>query len=257
ELASNGAHEGTNRFEYGEQDLRSETSIQTDAAIEIGSPHVSFNASIFFNPIKNFIYYRKLQAAGGGDSIIVDGSETFFAFRFNQANAKLYGAEFNLDIHPHPLDWLHFNNTFSFVRGMLNEEQDGSKNLPFIPAVRLIDVLRADFAKKGKSFKNGFIQFELDNTFKQSKPFTGFNTETETPGYSLINAAIGGDFVSKDKTLFSLFFTANNIGDKAYQNHLSRLKYAPENLVTGRTGVFNMGRNFCFKVNVPFSFVTN
>lgn len=31
--------------------------------------------------------------------------------------------------------------------------------------------------------------------------------------------------------------------DKAYQNHLNRLKYAPENLLTGRTGVFNMGRN--------------
>jgi iron complex outermembrane receptor protein len=255
ELSSNGAHEGTNRFEYGEQDLKSETSLQTDAGIEIASQHVSFNANIFFNPISNFIYYRKLEAVGGGDSLIIDGAETFFAFRFNQANAKLYGAEFNLDIHPHPLDWLHVNNTFSYVRGMLNVAQDGSKNLPFIPAGRLIDDIRADFAKKGKAFKNGFFQIELDNTFKQNKPFTGFNTETETPGYSLVNAAIGGDFASKGKTMFSLFFAANNIGDKAYQNHLSRLKYAPENLVTGRVGVFNMGRNFSIKLNVPFDFM--
>jgi iron complex outermembrane receptor protein len=255
ELASNGAHEGTFRFEYGEQNLKSETSLQTDAGIEIASEHISFNANIFFNPISNFIYYRKLQAAGGGDSLIIDGSETFFAFRFNQSNAKLYGAEFNFDIHPHPLDWLHINNTFSYVRGMLNAEQDGSKNLPFIPATRLIDDIRADFAKKGKAFKNGFIQIELDNTFKQNKPFTGFNTETETPGYSLVNAAIGGDFASKGKTLFSLFFAANNIGDKAYQNHLSRLKYAPENLVTGRTGVFNMGRSFSVKLNIPLDFL--
>jgi iron complex outermembrane recepter protein len=254
ELASNGAHEGTNRFEYGEQDLKSETSLQTDAGIEIASEHVSFNANIFFNPIKNFIYYRKLEAAGGGDSLIIDGTETFFAFRFAQNNAKLYGAEFNLDIHPHPLDWLHIENTFSYVRGILNVEQDGSKNLPFIPAAKLINEVKVDFAKKGKAFKNGFIRVQLDNTFAQNKPFTGFNTETATPGYSLVNAAIGGDIMGKDKTLFSLFIGANNISDVAYQNHLSRLKYAPENLVTGRTGVFNMGRNFSIKLNIPLNF---
>jgi iron complex outermembrane receptor protein len=254
ELASNGAHEGTNRFEYGEQDLKSETSLQTDAGIEIASQHVSFNANIFFNPISNFIYYRKLEAVGGGDSLIIDGSETFFAFRFNQDNAKLYGAEFNLDIHPHPLDWLHIENTFSYVRGMLNVEQDGSKNLPFIPATKLINEVKVNFAKKGKAFKNGFVRVQLDNTFKQNKPFTGFNTETATPGYSLLNTAIGGDIMSKDKTLFSIFVGANNITDVAYQNHLSRLKYAPENLVTGRTGVFNMGRSFSIKLNVPLDF---
>jgi iron complex outermembrane recepter protein len=256
ELASNGAHEGTNRFEYGEQDLKSETSLQTDAGIEIASEHVSFNANIFFNPIRNFIYYRKLQSVGGSDSLITDGTETFFAFRFNQDNAKLYGAEFNIDIHPHPLDWLHIENTFSYVRGMLNVEQDGSKNLPFIPAAKLINEIKVDFAKKGKAFKNAFIRLQLDNTFKQNNPFTGFNTETATPGYSLFNVAIGGDFANKGKPLFSLFFGANNIGDVAYQNHLSRLKYAPENMVTGRTGVYNMGRNFSFKINVPLDFAS-
>jgi len=257
ELASNGAHEGTFRFEYGEQNLKSETSFQADAGIGIASEHVSFNANIFYNAIQNFIYYHKLQAVGGGDSIIIDGAEQFFAFRFAQTNAKLYGAEFNFDIHPHPLDWLHIENTFSYVRGMLNVEQDGSKNLPFIPAARLLDEVKADFVKNGKAFRNGFVMVQLDNTFDQNHAFTGFNTETSTPGYSLVNAAIGGDFVSKEKTLFSLFFGVNNIGDKAYQSHLSRLKYAPENLVTGRTGVFNMGRNFTIKLNIPLSFNTN
>jgi iron complex outermembrane recepter protein len=186
----------------------------------------------------------------------VDGSNRFFAFRFNQNNAKLYGAEFNLDIHPHPLDWLHIENTFSYVKGLLNEEQDGSKNLPFIPAARLINEIKADMFKKGKTIKNFYLKAELDNTFAQQHPFTGYATETNTPGYSLLNAGFGTDIVRNGKTIFSLFFTANNITDKAYQNHLSRLKYAPQNLVTGRTGVFNMGRNFSVKLNVPLSFST-
>jgi iron complex outermembrane recepter protein len=254
ELASNGAHEGTNRYEYGEQDLKSEKSFQADAGIDFNSEHISFSASLFYNAIKDFIYYRKLSAVAGGDSIITDGVDNFFAFRFNQDNASLYGAEFNLDIHPHPLDWLHFENTFSYVRGKLSDEQDGSKNLPFIPAARLINELRGDFLKKGKSVKNLYIHVELDNTFAQNNPFTGFNTETKTSGYSLFNAGFGGDIATKGKTLFSLFIAANNIGDVAYQSHLSRLKYAPENLVTGRTGVFNMGRNFSVKLNIPLDF---
>ncbi len=253
ELASNGAHEGTNRFEYGEQKLKSETSFQADAGIEIGSEHLSFNANIFYNTISNFIYYRKLEAKGGGDSIINIGNEQFYAFRFAQNNAHLYGAEFNFDIHPHPLDWLHIDNTFSWVRGVLSEEQDGSRYLPLIPATRLINEIKVDFAKDGMINK-GFVMMQLDNTFAQHHPFTGFNTETATPAYSVINAAIGGSIASKGKSLFSLFFGVNNITDVAYQNHLSRLKYAPGNLVTGRMGVYNMGRNFSIKINVPLTF---
>jgi iron complex outermembrane receptor protein len=98
------------------------------------------------------------------------------------------------------------------------------------------------------------VKAELDNTFAQNNPFTGFDTETKTSGYSLLNAGLGGDIISKGKTLFSLYLAANNIGDVAYQNHLSRLKYTAVNNVTGRAGVYNMGRNFSIKLNVPLSF---
>jgi iron complex outermembrane receptor protein len=33
ELASNGAHEGTNRYEYGDNNLKTETSFQADAGL--------------------------------------------------------------------------------------------------------------------------------------------------------------------------------------------------------------------------------
>jgi len=257
ELSANGVHEGTFNYIYGDINLKSETSLQGDAGLFANSDHVSFGLNIFYNAIHNFIFLHKLAAAGGGDSIVNVNGDDFKAFTYGQQNARLYGTEFNLDIHPHPLDWLHIENTFSYVRGQLDKEEDGSKNIPFIPATRLLDEVRADFVKNGKTFRNGFVMLELDNTFKQDHPFTGFNTETATPGYSLVNAGTGGDFASKGKTLFSLFFGVNNIGDKAYQSHLSRLKYAPENLVTGRIGVFNMGRNFTIKINIPLSFDTN
>ena len=74
-----------------------------------------------------------------------------------------------------------------------------------------------------------------------------------TPAYSLLNAGAGGDIYNKGKVVANIYFSANNITDKAYQNHLSRLKYTAENNVTGRNGVFNMGRNFSLKINVPFT----
>ncbi len=46
ELASNGAHEGTNRYELGDNDLKSETSLQIDGGFELNSEHVSLEASV-------------------------------------------------------------------------------------------------------------------------------------------------------------------------------------------------------------------
>lgn len=57
ELASNGSHEGTNRYEYGDQNLKNETSIQADAGIEVRTQHFSFQVSAFYNSISNYIFY--------------------------------------------------------------------------------------------------------------------------------------------------------------------------------------------------------
>jgi iron complex outermembrane receptor protein len=153
------------------------------------------------------------------------------------------------------LDWLHIQNVFSLVSGRLNEAIADSKYLPFIPAPRLITECRVDFKKYKKAIRNFYMKLELDNTFAQKSIFSTYNTETATAAYTLLNTALGADFVSnKGVTLFSLHLVGSNLGDVAYQNHLSRLKYASENRVTGRMGVFNMGRNFSVKVNIPLNF---
>lgn len=257
ELASNGTHEGTNRYEYGANDLKSETSWQMDGGFGLESEHISLEATVFSNNIRNFIFYRKLQAVGGGDSTVEVDGDLIPAFRFDQSPARLAGMELKLDIHPHPLDWLHVENTFSFVNGRFRDAIDGSKNIPFIPAARLISELRGDFLHKGKTFRNLSVSFEMDKTFDQNNPFTGYETETATPGYTLLNAGLGVDVVSRNKTLFSLYLQGNNLADVAYQHHLNRLKYTAENPVTGRVGVFNMGRNFSIKLNVPISVMLN
>lgn len=256
ELASNGAHEGTNRYEIGNNNLKSEVSLQGDAGIELTTEHVSLNASLFYNHISHFIFYERVQNSAGGDSLITDAEtgEQLDVFKFAQQTANLYGVELSLDVHPHPLDWLHFKNVFSYTRGQFLQSIDGSDNIPFIPAARLLTTLGADFLHKGNFIRNIYAGVESDYTFQQHQPFAGFNTETNTPGYWLIGANISADIASKGKTICTLRFTAENIGSIAYQSHLSRFKYLAVNNITGRQGVFNMGRNFGIKLNVPLSF---
>lgn len=255
ELASNGAHEGTIRYEYGEQNLKSETSWQFDAGMEFSSEHVALNITGFYNYFNNFIFYRKLQAAGGGDSTLIVDGNTVTAFQFNQRVAGMAGMEASLDVHPHPLDWLHILNTFSFVSGQFKTPLEGSRYIPFVPATRLQTEVKINFAHTGKYLHDVYLKLEMDNTFSKKNVFTAYNTETATGGYTLFNAGLGANISNaKKQTLFSIAFSAMNIGDLAYQNHLSRLKYAAENPVTGRMGVFNPGRNFSFKLNIPFSY---
>ena len=254
ELASNGTHEGTNRYEYGDQNLQTETSLQFDAGIELNTQHVSFMFNVFYNNINNYIFYSKLSNKAGGDSLVNVNGQDIMAFKFKQSGAALYGFETKLDIHPHPLDWLHFSNTFSMVAGKFNESFEGVNRLPFIPPARLLTELRGDFKKAGNAMRNAYVKLEMDNVSSQNRVFTAYDTETATQGYTLLNIAVGTDFVQKGKTIFSLHIALNNFTDVAYQNHLSRLKYAGENLVTGRTGVFNMGRNVSVKLNVPLDF---
>ena len=255
ELGSNGVHEGTFRYEYGDKNLKSETSLQLDGGVEVNYEHFNLGIAGFYNGINDFIFYRKLESVFGGDSIINVDGEDISAFQFDQNDAKLSGLEVSLDIHPHPLDWLHFENAVSFVRGRFDEKIGGTDNLPLIPATKLSSELEASFKKTGKTLRNFYLKVEMDNFFKQDKPFFAYDTETSTPGYTLLNAGIGADILNKkEKAIFNIHFAAINLTDAAYQNHLSRLKYAGENMVTGRVGVFNPGRNFSLKINIPLEF---
>jgi iron complex outermembrane recepter protein len=252
ELASNGAHEGTIRYEYGNTNLKQEISTQLDASVEINTEHLSLNLAGYVNSFSNFIFYRKLSTASGADSLVNVSGDLLTAFTFDQRKASLTGMEATIDIHPHPIDWLHFQNTFSFVQGNFNNAIEGTRNLSFIPAPRLLTEARANFKKAGKNISNLYAKIELDNVFNQNRAFTAYNTETTTSGYTLLNMGVGADVLYGNGILFcTINIAATNIMDVVYQNHMSRLKYTAKNQATGRNGIFNMGRNFSFRVNFP------
>jgi iron complex outermembrane receptor protein len=250
ELGANGVHEGTIRYELGDANLKSESSLQLDYTLGLNSEHISAELNLFDNSISNYIFLRKLNSVSGGDSIVGDQS----AFKYISGDAHLFGGEFRFDIHPHPFDWLHIENSFSYVNATQRNQSDSTKYLPFTPAPKWQIMVKADLKSWGKHIRNGYVKVEMENYFTQNKFYSAYGTETKTPGYSLLNAGFGTDFVRKNKTICSLFVSANNLTDVAYQSHLSRLKYAAVNNATGRSGVYNMGRNVSVKIIVPIDF---
>ena len=260
EISSNGVHPGTNMYQIGNPNFKPEFNWQEDFGVEFNSTHVTINADVFNNDIQNYIYNEKLLNTAGGDSIIVPGNQTF---KFVAARANLYGGELSVDIHPHPWDWLHFENSLSVVyatnKGVPGEGKisDSSKYLPYIPPLHTISELRANIKKAGNYFANAFVKVQFEVYATQNRVYLENGTETPTPGYQLLNAGFGTDILNKKgKPFLNVSFLGNNLMNVAYQSGLNRLKYFepyPGNF-TGHDGIYNMGRNFSIRVNIPLSF---
>ena len=255
ELASNGVHEGSVRYEIGDQQLKSEYSLQADLGLDFTSRYVSAQLALFANRIDNYIFTHRISETIDPD---------YLTYAYTQGDARLLGFEAGFDFHP--VHSVHFSNTFSYVDARLLHQSDATKYLPFTPAPRWTSELKWELFHHSHStihhhhttdaahrawFNNLYVAAGLDCYLKQTHIYSADDTETATPGYALLSLSAGTDIQIKGKKVAELYITADNLLNKAYQNHLSRLKYADENNVTGRRGVFNMGRNITFKVVVP------
>jgi iron complex outermembrane recepter protein len=256
ESGSNGIHDGTPFYEIGDPTLKPETSWQIDATLGINTKDVSAELTLFDNNIDNYIFPVKLASVFGGDSIRTDvmAATDGPTFKYISGDAVLTGGELTLNIHPQTTPWFRLENTLSILSAIQKHQPDSTKYLPYTPPYKLYSGVEFIAKKPGNALANAYVRIDVENYFKQDKIYYKFGDETVTPGYTLLNAGVGTDIVSKGNTLFSIFIYASNIADVAYQSNMSRLKYGDENVVTGRTGVYEMGRNIGFKINVPIDF---
>ena len=257
ELASNGIHEGSIRYELGSQQLKAEYSLQADLGIDFTSQYVSAQLALFANRIDNYIFTHRVPEE------IEDG---YLTYAYTQGDARLLGFEAGIDFHP--IHSVHFSNTFSYVDAQLMHASQDTKYLPFTPVPKWSSELKWELSHHSHStvahhherhpfhrslLNNLYIAAGLDCYLKQTHIYSADDTETATPAYALLSLSAGTDLQINGKKVAELYITADNLFNRAYQNHLSRLKYADKNSMTGRRGVYNMGRNITFKIVVPIS----
>ena len=243
ELGSDGVHEGTLRYEIGNPNLKPEYSWQADLGIDFSSEMISTQVALFANRIENYIFAKRI------DRIMEEGFRTY---EYTQGDARLLGFEAGFDFHP--IHSIHFGNTFSFVDAQQLHADKDSKYLPMTPAPRWTSELKYEITHHGHTIlNNAFVAIGLECNLAQNHYYKVDETETATPSYTLFSLSAGTDLNIHKKKVAELYITADNLLNCAYQNHLSRLKYCDVNNATGRQGVYNMGRNFVFKVILPIT----
>jgi iron complex outermembrane receptor protein len=224
ELTSNGVHEGSNRYEIGNSNLKNEQNFQADLNLEYKNEHFEIFVNGFYNHVNNYIYIEPTSGT-------IDGNDVY---NYVQNNAYLFGGEAGIHFHPHPLDWLHFTSSFENVTA----KQENGDYLPLIPANQWKNNLKTNF-NLSNWFQKNYVSAQINHTFNQNNTST---FETKSKDYTLVNLGFGGE-MSFGKRKIDIYLHANNLFDKNYIAHLSRLK---------NDSIPNIGRNIVVGLNFDF-----
>ena len=250
ELGSNGVHEGTVRYEVGNSQLSPEHSLQADLGVDFNSQYVSAQLALFANRIDNYIFAARIPDVATMPSV-PDDLDGLSVYQYQQGDARLIGFEAGVDFHP--VHCLHFGNTFSYVDARQLNQPEETRYLPMTPAPRWTSDVKWELTHNGlHCLNNSFLAFGLECYLRQSHYYMADDTETATPSYTLLNMSAGTDLLLRGRKVAELIFTVQNLTNRLYQSHLSRLKYTDVNALTGRQGVYNMGRNITIKLSMFF-----
>jgi iron complex outermembrane receptor protein len=224
ELFANGMHEGALRYEIGSSGLKNEKANQLDLTYEYENQHLSFIINPFFSGIQNYIYLTPI------DSVIEE--KPVYQYVQN-GSGMLYGIDMGIHVHPHPLHGLHFESTFSYVRGI----QKNGNNLPFVPQPRINTMMKLPLALNKQNNSTNFVAISHSFYFAQ-RLVSEF--ETPTPHYHLVDLAINWNLGKKSEKI-QLNGGIKNLFNVRYTNHLSALK---------NIGLAQQGRNFYLGISI-------
>lgn len=228
ELTQNGIHAA--RFEKGNPDLEAQRNYQLDFNYHLHTPWVTLNISPFLNQVNNYIYVVMTNE----DAPIGEGK----IFQHVQNDAKLYGGEVALDMHP--MDWLGIHGSYSQIRADITDDSEGVEHPTFTPQDRLTGEIKLQRERLGV-LDRPYFSVEILNFFEQNR--TGQN-EAITPAYTLLNARIGTS-ISFGNQEIDVYVTGRNLTNTTYIDHLS---------VTKQLGLNMMGRNLMIGMQLPFGF---
>ena len=238
ELGSDGVHEGTQRYELGNADMKPEYSWQADLGLDYSGSVISAQVALFANRIENYIFAQRVPV------VMEEGMRTY---QYTQGDARLLGFEAGFDLHP--IHSIHFANTFSFVDAQQLNTSSDARYLPMTPAPRLTSELKYELTHHNHTvLNNAYVAIGTECHLAQDHYYKVDDTETRTPSYTLLKLSAGSDITVHHKKVAEIHLIADNLLNTTYQSHLSRLKYCDVNSVTGRQGVSNMGRNIIAKL---------
>jgi len=256
ELASNGLDPGARIVYLGNQQFAAEFSNQQDIGAFYEDKNFDASVSLFNNYIQNYIYLAQLADAQNVPISDAQGNRTF---QYQQAKAQLYGLEASFSLHPELWKGFSLTNNFQFVNGYNRNELYKNRGvnggyLPFIPPPQYQVILSQNIGLNKWSIKTLTPRFEMEYHTQQARFMALYGTETFTPSFLLIHAALQIEIYSKAQRKLNLHLFVNNLTDEIYQSNMSRLKYFEyfNDTRANSSGIYNMGRNIGVKMIYQF-----
>lgn len=221
ELYADGAHLATRQYEIGDADLEKETAYGIDLTYR--STHANWQAefSTFYTYFEDYIFAEN------------QGFETdeLDTYQFVAIDAEFYGFEAELDYE------LFKSDDSVLLLSLMSDavtarNKDSGDDLPRIPPLRI-------GSRLGLMHGNWESGVELRYAFEQTDVAAD---ETDTDGYTQLNADLRYRFELSNSSALVLFVRAENLLDEEIRNHSSFLK--DEAPLPGRN--FTLGGRFEF-----------
>jgi iron complex outermembrane recepter protein len=230
ELAANGVNYHRFSYEKGNPDLSPEVSFQLDVGVEWYSRRFAAGITPFVNYFPNYIY---LNPGFEHDRLYGNGNQIF---SYTQSEVFRVGGE----IHAH-YDISTQLKTGLIINYIYSEQLSGDKKgftLPFSPPASALFNVKYLAGEMG-ILENSYVSLDFHLVAAQNNIVP---PEDKTPGYNLLNLALGTD-VKWNNQPVSVSVQVQNLFNRKYFNHTSyyRLINVPE-----------PGRNMVLVVNIPF-----
>ncbi|MFZ5704185.1 MAG: TonB-dependent receptor [Pseudomonadota bacterium] len=219
ELFANGPHAGTEAFEIGNPDFKTERSVGLEGVLHGQGQGYTFHASVYYNWFDNFIFDNL-------NGQIEDGLPVFV---YQQAKARFYGAEIEASADLAKLG--DYTIKADALGDVVRAKITNFGPAPRIPPLRLLGGLSAV-----SDLIEGRVEVEWADKARRLAVF-----ETPTDSYTMVNASLTlRPFADRPDTTLSL--TAHNLFDVDARRHASYLKdFAPlagrDIRVTARIGI--------------------
>jgi iron complex outermembrane receptor protein len=219
ELSSNGRHEGTNRWDLGNPNFKTEQCFNIDISSQYTLGYWILRGSVFNNNFKNYIYISPTKNLFNGVPL----------YKYLQTNATLNGFETGLEFN------MENKLTASVDYSLLNAKKSSGEYLPLMPANSLLTKAKIYIPLKNENFQDTYFTLNLTRVSSQNHIY---KDELPTKNYLLIGANIGTTYKK-----IRVGLVGNNLTNSFYYNHLSQLK---------KLGIRDMGRNVVLNFSWQF-----
>jgi iron complex outermembrane receptor protein len=205
ELFANGPHAASQSFEIGDPTLDPERSIGIEASVRGTRGPVKFTGNLYYTHFGNFIFQTPTGA--------IQDELPVFQYRGGKANFLGFEAQLEAKLG----QALGINWTGELQADAVRATVKNFGPAPFMPPLRVLAALSGE---RGQF--DGRLELERAFAHDRTAP-----VETDTPGYTMVNAALDWHPLAAKPEL-NLSLAANNIFDVEARRSTSQLKdFAP------------------------------